>query len=56
MEGRGFSPAVRTLAHHFVVPPLPQAGEGWGERELQVTAGLKPNTVHLSKYAVYCSH
>ena len=29
-EGRGFSPAVRSLTHHFVVPPLPPAGEGLG--------------------------
>ncbi len=41
-EGRGFSPAVRALTHHFVVPPLPPAGEGSGERGLPVTAGLKP--------------
>jgi hypothetical protein len=42
LEGRGFSPAVRAHTHHFVVPPLPLAGEGSGERELPVTAGLKP--------------
>jgi hypothetical protein len=42
LEGRGFSPAVRALTHHFVVPPLPRAGEGRAERELPVTAGLKP--------------
>jgi len=41
-EGRGFSPAVRALTHHFVVPPLPLAGEGSGDRELPLTAGLKP--------------
>ena len=42
VEGRGFSPAVRALTHHFVVPPLPRAGEGQGERELPAAAGLKP--------------
>ena len=42
LEGRGFRPAVRALTHHFVVPPLPLAGEGSGERESPVTAGLEP--------------
>ena len=31
LEGRGFSPAAKPLTHHFVVPPLPLAGEGPGE-------------------------
>jgi len=39
---RLFSADVAALTHHFVVPPLPLAGEGSGERELAVTAGLKP--------------
>ena len=41
VQGRGFSPAVRALTHHFVVP-LSRSREGSGERELPVTAGLKP--------------
>ena len=42
LEGRDFSPAAKALIQHFVVPPLPLAGEGSGERELPATAGLKP--------------
>ena len=42
LEGRGFSPAVRALTHHFVVPPLPLAERGNGVRAPSVTAGLKP--------------
>ena len=42
LEGRGFSPAAKPLTHHFVVPPLPQAGEGPGVRGSSAKAGLKP--------------
>ena len=41
-EGRGFSPAAKPLTHHFVVPPLPQAGEGRRGEGIPPQAGLKP--------------
>ena len=41
LEGQGFSCVARALAHPFVVPALPVAGEESGNREWPIAAGLK---------------
>ena len=46
LEGRGFSSAVRALTHHFVVPPLPLAGEGSGGEGVASHGGAEAPPFH----------